>query len=361
MEASLHPAAVGGHVLKPELGPELPLHDLEEPGWKHAPDQPCESFAQIWSLAERCLARLEQQLLVSDLRHSWICRADFVEAAALAAHDGETVAMEDLALVDAQSLPSHPSAGWVKARALLSLRRQISRVGPSKTLTAEGLLALERRATALLEGRGEIDEPLGDRKRAASEDRLRRWLAVVGELASTPALIATAVALRAWEQIKPLDRHGREIGLLLGPLLLWYWGKTKGMTVCLAAGLRKPQHQLNGAAPPDVWVRQFCEAVQVAADAGLETHDRIVSGRDRLAELLARHGAGPRLPCLAWLFLNYPVLSERFIERRLVLRGQGSNWLLQALIDEGVVEEISGPGIAPRPGHRAYSLTGGGS
>lgn len=353
MEASLHSTTFDGNVLNQQLLREQPLLGPEEPGWKLSLGPRSESFAQVWSLAEQRLARLERQLLVSDLRHSWICRADFEEASALAAHDSETVSMEDLVLVDAQCLPSRPSAAWIKARALLLLRRRISRAGPAETLTAEGLLGLERRARALLEGCDEVDEPLEDGKRADSEDRIRRWLAVVGELTSTPALPATAVALRAWEQIKPLDRHGREIGLLLGSLLLWYWGKTKGMTVCLAAGLRKTRCQFNSAMPPDAWIRQFCEAVQVAADAGLDTHDRIAIGRDRVAELLARHEAGPRLPCLVWLLLNYPVLSTQFIKRRLGLTGQGSHWLLQELIGEGVVREIT-----RRPGNRAYSLNG---
>ncbi len=356
MQASSQAAAVKANPLTHELQHERLLRGPERSGKRYALGLPWESFARAWSLAEDRLARLEQQLLSSDLRHSWICRADFKEVSALVALEGETVAMEDLVLVDAQSLPSRPSAAWIKAKALLSLRRQIGRAGPAKTLTVEGLLALEQRLTEILDEGEESDGSMeGDRtedgRRTASMDRLQRWLDVVGELESTPAVPAAAMALRVWQRIKPLNRYGTEIGLLLAPLLLWHWGKTKGMTVCLAAGLQETRRHLDSATPLDAWIRQFCEAVQVAANAGLDEHHSIARGRARLVELLTRHGAGSRLPHLAWLFLNYPALSTRFIKRRLELTAQGSNWLLQELIAEDVVREITG-----KPKNRVYSL-----
>ncbi|WP_420349551.1 DUF1612 domain-containing protein [Pelagibius sp.] len=351
MQATRQAATVNGNALTHELQYERKLRGPERSGRRYALGLPWESFARAWSLAEDRLARLEQQLLSSDLRHSWICRADFKEVSALVALDGGAVALEDLALVDAQSQPNRPAAAWTKAKALLSLRRQIGRAGPAKTLTAENLLALEHRLTAILDGGNETTEVLEEPHSAASMERLRRWLDVVGELESTPAVPAAAMALRVWQRIKPLDRHCTEIGLLLAPLLLWHWGKTKGMTVCLAAGLQEARRSLDSEAPLDAWIRQFCEAVQVAANLGLDEHHRIARGRARLVELLTRHGAGSRLPRLAWLFLNYPAISTGFIKRRLELTAQGSNWLLQELIGEGIVQEVTG-----RPKNRAYSL-----
>ncbi len=346
-----------GSRLGRELRGELLVRKPERTPAVSETGLPWETFARAWSLAEDRLARLEQQLASSDLRHSWICRADFEESAALLLLlDGQAVALQDLALVDANTTPLDVTPAWNKARALLSLRRRIARAGPAKILTVDGILALEARMSECLDE--DSGEEMEGSAAAASETgllekrkRLERWLAVVDELQSTPALPAAAVALRVWRRTVPLDDHDEEIGFVLASVLLWHWGKTKGLTVCLGVGLHEAQRRLNDDETLGVWIQRFCEVVQVAANAGLDNHHRLNRGRGRLVKLLAQRRAASRLPRLAWLFLNYPAISTRFIVQRLELTSPGSSWLLEELIREGVVEEVTGKGR-----NRAYSL-----
>lgn len=309
-----------------------------------------EEFAPAWSLAEDRLARLEQQLSSSDLRHCWICRTDIEEVAAMLALQGQQVALEDLVLADAGEQPRKPSPAWQTAHALLAARRYISRAGPAKILCCDGVLALH----GLLAPAGG-DSRLGDfdsAVRRAEKQRVERWLIAVEGLQSTPPLAAAAIALRTWRDIAPLHTHNSEIGLLLTATLLWHWGKTKGLSACLATGLLAVGCRLHERTLLGTWMRQFCEAVQVAADGGRETHERLRQGHRRMAALLSRHRRNSRLPRLAWLFLSYPVLSVGFISRRLDLTAPGSVWLLQELVREKVVEEATG-----KARNRVYRLS----
>ncbi|NIA68055.1 DUF1612 domain-containing protein [Pelagibius litoralis] len=355
MQVTPQPLQKNGNQLGRELRKELLFRRPDRKSADYQVGLPWESFARAWSLAEDRVARLEQQLSVSDLRHSWICRADFEEASALVLLDGQSVALQDLAMVDANILPAEPTAAWMKARALLSLRRHISRAGPAKTLTSDGIIALETRMIDSIQGNGdEAAETSTEVSHVDIEDKRRsvqRWLDVVEELQSTPALPAAAVALRVWRRMSPLEAYNDEVGLVLASLLLWHWGKTKGLTVCLGIGLREAQRSLDDQVTLGVWIQRFCEAVQVAANAGLDNHHTLNRGRAKLVQILTQRRAGSRLPRLAWLFLNYPAISTRFISQRLDVTTPGSSWLLEELIREGVVEEVTGKGR-----NRAYSL-----
>lgn len=311
---------------------------------------PWEDFAQAWSRAEERLARLEQQLSSSDLRHCWICRSDFEEAAALAALHGDPVAMEDLVMVDAGAMPTRPTTAWWLARAMLSLRRHVSRAGPAKVLSIDGVLTLE----ALLENSLGNSLASGEAtvvdSGAVPSDRRRkieRWLGVVEDLRSTPPLPAAAIALRVWRRLAPLAGHNDQIGLILAATLLWSWGKTKGLTACPATGflnedparddLGTTGRQFHDRAPLGRWIAHFCAAIESAAERGQIGLTSVVQGRARMSRLATRHRVNSRLPRLAWLFLAYPVIPAQFITRRLQLTPQGSDWLIKELIQENVV------------------------
>ena len=322
----------------------------DTPAGSYAVELPWKEFAEAWSLAENALARLEQQLASSDLRHCWICRSDFEEAAALLSLQGDSVALEDLVMADAGGLPGRPSAAWTRARALLSLRRHISRTGPTEILSCDGILALEARLAEAPES-AEAAET-GTVTPQARRQRVQQWLDVVDDLKSTPPLPATAIALRVWRRMAPLESHNDEIGLLLAATLLWHWGKTKGLSAGLAVGLAAAQQGLDDGAGLGGWIRRFCEAVLLAAEIGQDSHVALARGRARVGALLARHRANSRQPRLAWLFLAYPVIPAGFITRRLQLTSQGTDWLLQELIREKVVREVTGKARG-----RAYRLS----
>lgn len=342
--------APGEQAGAPELRPVAglaPLRSGEAAAWRSA--LPWEDFAQAWSLAEDRLARLEQQLSSSDLRHCWICRTDFEEAVAMLALQGCRVALEDLVMVDAGEGPKTPTTAWRTACALLSARRHISRSGPARILCCDGIFALHDQLALAVDGGGPRSAAAGPRR--VEQQRVEHWLAVVADLQATPPLAAAAIALWAWRDMAPLQSHNSEMGLLLVSTLLWHWGKTKGLSTRLAIGLQAAGGGLHDRQPLGAWIRQFCEAVQRAADEGREAHERLLRGRRRMTALLTRHRANSRLPRLAWLFLSYPILSVGFISRRLHLTVPGSDWLLQELLREKVVEEATG-----KARNRAYKL-----
>ena len=288
---------------------------------------PWDDFATAWSAAEERLARLEQQLS-SDLRHWWICRTDFQEAAALAALRGEAVAMDDLVMVDAGEVPGRPTPAWSRARAFLALRRHISRAGATKVLSLEGILNLESRLADFI---GES----GDAAAICSDgEAIQRWLTAVAGLDDTPALPAAAIALRIWRRSAPLPRYNDEIGLILASTLLWHWGKTRGLTACLAEG----GLSLDDRTPLGRWIERFCTAVACAATMGQDRMQTVTRGRADITTLLLRHRANSRLPRLAWLLLAYPVVPARLIQRRLGVTPQGANWLLKELIRYNTIQ-----------------------
>ncbi|MGF1594434.1 MAG: DUF1612 domain-containing protein [Kiloniellaceae bacterium] len=321
----------------------------DTPARGYAVELPWKDFAEAWSQAENALARLEQQLSSSDLRHCWICRNDFEEAAAMLALEGARVAMEDLVMTDAGGQPKKPSAAWTKARALLSLRRHISREGPSKILTCDGILALEARLAAAQAPANAV--ATGAASLQSRRQRVQHWLDAVDELTSTPALPAAAIALRVWRRMAPLAAHNEEIGLLLAATLLWHWGKTKGLSAGLAVGLTSVQQRLEDGIGLGDWIRRFCQAILLAAESGQDSHTTLARGRVRIGGLLARHRAQSRMPRLAWLFFAYPVIPAGFITRRLQITNQGTDWLLQELIREEIVTEVTG-----KSRNRAYRL-----
>lgn len=336
------------------------LERPESPGEQDRPkgyrvSLPWEDFAEAWSRAENQLACLEHDLAPNDLRPYWICRGDFEEAAALAALHGEDVAMEDLVLADAGAAPRKQTAAWAMAKALLSLRRHISRAGPAQVLTVDGILELEIRLASALTAAGTVATPASAPE--SRRQRVARWLSVVDDLQATPPLPAAAIALRVWRRIAPLTTYNDEIGLILSSVLLWHWGKTKGLTACPAAGLRAAglaavSRDLDDRATLGDWIALFCGAVEASAAAGQERLRSLTLGRARAAELLRRHRTNSRLPRLISLFLTYPVMTVRFINHRLEITTQGVEWLLKELVSDGMVIEATG-----RAKNRAFRLS----
>ena len=287
------------------------LRRAEVPEIVYSTELPWQDFAGAWSSAENTLARLEQLLSTSELRPFWICHSDFEEAAAVTGLAGDEVAMEDLVMTDGGAEPSSPTPGWRKARAVLALRRHISRQGPSRVLTCEGILTLQK--LMLQAGCRDAGDGLGRRAEGNGQDPIQRWLGIVEFLHSTPPLPAAALALHAWQRMAPLDRHNDEIGLLLASTLLWHWGKTKGLSACLATGLAEGSFKPEAQVPIGIWIRQFCEAVLLAAESGQDRHARLARGAVRARDLLAERRTTSRLPKLLarpWA-TSQPVWSMR--------------------------------------------------
>lgn len=342
-----------------DTAPAALTRDGETEGQAPAPRYrvalPWEDFAEAWSEAENRLACLEHDLANHELRPGWICRSDFQEAAALASLRGAEIALEDLVLTDAGTAPRQQSAGWFVARALLSLRRHISRAGPARVLTVDGILELEIRLASALTAAGTVagEKPAPEARR----QRVERWLGVVEELRSTPALPAAAIALRVWRRIAPLASYNDEIGLLLASTLLWHWGKTKGLSACPVTGLRTAglatrSGDLDDRATLGSWIAQFCQAIEAAAAAGQKSLRQMAQGRVRAARVMKGHRPNSRLPRVVSLFLAYPVMTARFINQRLDLTTQGTDWLLKELIEEHIIVETTG-----RMKNRAYRLS----
>ncbi len=316
-------------------------------------DLPWADFAGAWSEAEARLACLEHDLAGHELRPFWICRTDFQASAAVASLRGDPVAMDDLVLGDAGLVPRGRSTSWVTARALLTLRRHIGRVGPARVLTVDGILELE----AIL-GAGSQETAMGGKPFASASrpSAVERWLSVVEGLTSIPPLPAAAMALRWWRRIAPLATGADEIGLLLSSVLLWHWGKTKSLSVCPTVGTESAAAMrafstLDGQEPLGSWIAQYCRLIQVSAGLGLTNLKQMELAVSRQAKLQQGHRSDSRSSLLIRLFLTYPVITTRFISQRLEVSVQGASWLLKELIEEGVVLEAT-----DRAKNRGYQL-----
>ena len=179
--------------------------------------------------------------------------------------------------------------------------------------------------------------------------RTAAWLDVLLSLHRHPALPAAAIAWHAWHTIAPFQYGGGGIGRLLVPAFLSQQGKISAPILCLSVGLRELRWLHRDHRPLSEWIHDFCGAVRLAADRGLETHRRLTLARSMMARHLEGRRRSSRFPALAELALHYPLLSAPMVAKELRITQQGAAGLLEALVQTGAVQELTG-----RSRYRAY-------
>lgn len=305
-----------------------------------------------WEEAEEALARLDQALLSSDLKSAWLRRADFEEAAAALWLEGGLVPLEDLVLDDAHTNARLPNHELFQARSVLHIRRRLARQDPSEILTLDSLVSLQETRDQV-EGaiREEAMSLLMQDPTWVTDVRLEDWLSLLQALDAYPALPATAIALHAWNDICPFQHRNETIGRLLAPGLLWRRQKITGHVLCLSVGLKAQRWFDRPIVPLESWIREFCRAVTRAARIGLQRLQELTLAQVLLARRMEGRRKSSRLPALARLILEEPLVSATMVSKRLNMSQQAAGSLIEDLVSTGAVRELTG-----RTRFRAYAI-----
>lgn len=312
---------------------------------------PLDRIIKVWEPAEEALARLDQALAGSALKAPWLARADFEEAAASLWLEGELVPLEDLVLDDASTNARTPTHELFQARAVLLNRRSLARQGPKKALTLEGVLALQERRERLEGPSPEAEALLDQDPHWNTEGRLHDWLALLPALEAFPALPAAAVALHAWDVLEPFQVRNAALGRLLLPLLLWQRGKIEGQVLCLSVGLKRLRWLHRAGRPLEAWIEETCQAVALATGQGLKAHQQLLLAESLMARRLEGRRRSSRLPDVARLVLDHPLVSAPMVAEKLKISQQAAGTLLDEFVGAGAVRELTG-----RSRFRAFGL-----
>ena len=312
---------------------------------------PLDRLIKVWEPAEEALARLDQALAGSALKGAWLARADFEEAAASLWIEGELVPFEDLVLDDASTNARTPTHQLSHARAVLLNRRSLARQGPRSALTLPGILALQERRERLEGPSPEAEALLDQDPNWNTESQIAVWLSFLPALQAYPALLAAAIALHAWEGMEPFQRHNATVGRLLAPVLLWHRAKIDGQVLCLSAGLKRLRWLRRPGRPLEVWIDEFCQAVALAAQQGLKAHQQLQLSEALMARRLEGRRRSSRLPDVARLVLDHPMVSAPMVAAKLKISQQAAGALLEELVGAGALRELTG-----RSRFRAFGL-----
>ncbi|WP_352690478.1 RHE_PE00001 family protein [Mesorhizobium sp. M0208] len=351
--------------------------------------------------ATEVLARLGERLARSPVRHGFVERQHFADAAAALWLAGELVHVEDLVLHDAHMDIRTPTHELTRAHAVLRTRRRIFAQKPDWALSRDGLLALAGRGGAMpasgpksREGEGagnsvveadvrddiedellaeefaEIDAVLARSSKILSgadvparreetslrhrpesqngliydldwneEERLAEWQDVIARTRDLPVVLRGAILLEAWSDIEVLQ-HGVWLGPLLVAALLRQEGLAANHLASLHLGAKNIPRERRRARNRSDRLLACLDGIHDAALAGLKEHDRLVLAKSQMERKLRDRRASSKLSDLVELVLSRPLVSTGMIQERLKVTKQGA----LNLVGELGLREMTGRG-----------------
>jgi hypothetical protein len=344
--------------------------------------------------AGEALARLDERIDRSPMKHGFIGRQDFTDAISSMWVDGELVHMEDLVLHDAHMDVRAPTHEMTAAHRILRSRRLIFSNAPGWAFTAPGLMrlrgrtaiaadetafsketvehshngeadtegetpldgafseldALLARSSATLEaitagttlppityrdeGHPMVNDPDWD-----EEERLKEWRQVHGRTEELPTILRTAILLDAWNMIEVLQRSPW-LGRLLAAAFLRDGAVAPDHLPALSAGLRAVPRERRHARNQTQRLLALLDSFYEAALASMKEHDRLTHARERMLRKLAGRRSSSRLPELVELVVARPVVSAAMIVKELGTTPQGAIGLANQL----ELREVTGRG-----------------
>jgi len=354
------------------------------------------------SAADDALARLDERLRNSSVRDGLIARTDFAEACAALWAEGELVQLEDLVLHDAGMDIRSPSHELVQAHAYLRLRRKAARGDPKTLLSPTGILTLVGR-TAAHRGAGDFAEGAGgldaagppepgrgsnsfgqevtaqtttltaqntapalprrvDQTTAAApskdyfvyhedwdeEAHLGAWCASLGAADRLPPILGALGLALTWQAGEPLQRQARIAPLLAG-LYLRRCRRTNAHLVSFNLGLRSLRPPPRRARTSLEQLRHGLATVEAGARETLAQHDRLMLARQVLERKCRGRRENSKMPRLAGLLLNSPLVSVPMIAQNLEISQQAAQMLVENM--GSTLREITG-----RRRYRAWTI-----
>ncbi|MBP2537189.1 MULTISPECIES: RHE_PE00001 family protein [Agrobacterium] len=342
--------------------------------------------------AGEALARLDERIARSPMKHGFIERQDFTDAISSMWVDGELVHMEDLVLHDAHMDVRAPTHEMTAAHRILRSRRLIFSNAAGWAFTAPGLSRLRGRAAlaeeaappgqtldhsldeeADVEGETSLDGAFSEldallARSAATldaittgnalptmhreeshaiinepdwdeDERLKEWWEVHARTEELPAILRTAILLDAWNMIEVLQRSPW-LGRLLASAFLRDGAVTPDHLPALSAGLRAIPRERRHARHQTQRLIALLDSFYEAAQAGMKEHDRLTHARERMMRKLAGRRSSSRLPELVELVVSRPVVSAAMIVKELGTTPQGAIGLANQL----ELREVTGRG-----------------
>ncbi|MCZ8158585.1 MAG: RHE_PE00001 family protein [Rhizobiaceae bacterium] len=352
---------------------------------------PIRSLLRPISEAAVALARLYERIARSTVGEGFLERSHFLEAHASLWVDGELVHLEDLVLHDPLRDLRAPTHELTIARDILKTRRRISAHPPAWALSAQGLASLRGRAwpaaslgedgegvpdgnVEVSDARvwvGEAEDPhndgLGDafaaidavlaRSGAAIEEakrprraknaperdpfvydldwdedeRLEEWQAVLARSQDLPPVLLAIVALDVWNEIAVLQ-NAPWLGRLLAASILREGAVTSGgHLVAINSGLKAIPVDRRRHRDRETRLLVVLRALTIAAETGLQEHDRLVLARQMMMRKLEGRRTSSRLPELVELVMARPLISAGMVAKTLEVTPQGARRIVQEL------------------------------
>lgn len=295
--------------------------------------------------AAAALARLDTRLTLASqpVRDGWRARFLFEEASASARLEGDWSDAQDLMLAEAGALEGPPGPHLSATLRVLDMVRLAARRHP-RSFWTPGRLA---RLASALPQRGESGAGFGARFTEGA-DPTRAWEAL--QRALTPArieewqhlgpLLGAADILRVWNAHGLDALLGGAPGRILAAAWPWRLGETHSLTLPVAWGF--VGHAQAYAPGSTSWDRQFLEAAARGVGRAGDLLDRLLRAEQRLLQATLEKRSNSRLAALAALLLARPATGSSEIARVLNTSKQGALNLLQELLEQGLVREISG-------------------
>lgn len=162
------------------------------------------------------------------------------------------------------------------------------------------------------------------------EVRLAEWRAAVDQTKGMPPVLAAAIVLDAWDTIEPLQ-HSPWLGQLVSAALLRTRAKTRSHLICLNTGLRIVPRARRRARDSGARLVALINSFAVAADKGMQDHDRWILARRRLEGKLEGRRSTSKLPGLINFVMSRPIVSAGMIARELSVTPRAAQDLVAEL------------------------------
>ncbi|BBU64250.1 hypothetical protein MSC49_41850 (plasmid) [Methylosinus sp. C49] len=173
------------------------------------------------------------------------------------------------------------------------------------------------------------------------EARLAEWRERLGRSQNLPPLMATSVALDAWEEIEPLQRSAW-LGPLLAAASLRSRGKTRHCLTALHSGFRQAKYRRAGRDDFEARMVAFACAIETMAKADAKELDRLTLARELLLRKCMGRRANSRLSQLVDLCLASPVVTVPLAAKELRVSQQAATTMIDELSSN--LRELTGRG-----------------
>lgn len=290
--------------------------------------------------AQSMLARIEERLRLSPVRHPWKTRRFITERQALAWIDATTID------ADTFTVDGRGSVGGAD----FDLTHWRQAVGTPVTLDT-----LRTDSAGLLDWLGVEDAKVAASPWAATSPltdirlRVDAWQKMVATLAPSPPLLHSARLTHIWWMRAPIGRGDAVASFLIGDR------HGPGRSDASFGGLAALGFQRSGAAwkiaTPAQFDRLWLQAIALGARHHLDQEQRLRSYAKRAATHIAARRRPGRLKEVVMLAMAHPHIGSRLIADRLAITSAGAIKLLTIATDAGLLIERSG-----QASYRTYSI-----